>query len=94
MLIYAHSRIGIEASDRGLLSFTGAYCLSLMAFERIPERVIMLQRYYRLREIVEVAAQNIGGVMYSIAGPIQTFSIAGWGVKGRPEFLDALLGAC
>lgn len=54
----------------------------------------MLQRYYRLREIVEVASQNIGGVMYSIARPIQTFSITGWGVKGSPELFDALLGAC
>jgi hypothetical protein len=93
VLIYAHSGIGIKASDRGLLAFTRAYGFSLVALERIPERVIMLQRYYRLREIVEVAAQNIGGVMYSIAGPIQTFSIAGWGVKGSPELFDALLGA-
>jgi hypothetical protein len=94
VLIYAYSGIRIEASDRGLLSFAWAYSLGLMAFERIPEGVVVLQRYYRLREIVEVASQDIGSVMYSIAGPIQTFPIAGWGVKGSPELFDALLRAC
>lgn len=93
-LIYTHSRVGVETSDRGLLSFAGAYSLSLVAFKRIPEWIIVLQRYYRLREVVEVASQNIGGVVYSIARPIQTFSIAGWSVKGSPELFDALLGAC
>ena len=50
----------------------------------------MLQRYNRLGEVIEVAAQDIGGVMYSIAGPIQALSISRRGVKGSLELLDAL----
>lgn len=70
MLIGAHSGVWIETSHRRLLTFTGAYSLGLVAFERIPERVIMLQWYDGLREIVEIASQNVGGVVYSIPGPI------------------------
>jgi len=53
----------------------------------------MLQRYYRFGEVVEVTAQDIGGVMYSIAGPIQALSISRRGVKGSLELLDALFRA-
>ena len=70
MLIGAHSGIWIETSHRWLLAFAGAYSLGLVAFERIPERVIVLQWYDRFREVVEVASQNVGGVVYSIPGPI------------------------
>lgn len=93
VLIGAHSGVWIETSHRRLLTFAGAYSLGLMAFERIPERVIVLQWYDRFREVVEVASQNVGGVVYSIPGPVQTFSIARRGVKGSPQLFDALLGA-
>jgi len=53
----------------------------------------VLQRYYGFREVVEVAAQNIGGVMYSIAGPIQAFSISWRGVERSLELLDAFFRA-
>lgn len=56
MLIGAHSGVWIETSHRRLLAFAGAYSLGLVAFERIPERVIMLQWYDGLREVVEIAS--------------------------------------
>jgi hypothetical protein len=61
-----------------------------MTFEGLTEGIIVLQWYYRLRKVVEIATQNVRGIMYSVTAPIQALPIARWGVERRLELFDSL----
>lgn len=50
----------------------------------------MLQGNYGFRQIVEVAAQNVGGIVYGVARPVQALSVSWWSVEGELELLDPL----
>jgi hypothetical protein len=61
-----------------------------MTFERYAEGVIVLQWYYRLREVVEIATQNVGCIMYSVTAPVEALPIARWGIERSLELFDPL----
>lgn len=67
--------------------------LSLVGFEGFAEAVVELERHDGLRELIQVSAEDIGGIVDSIAGPVQTFSVAFGGVKDLLQVLDAFGGA-
>lgn len=57
------------------------------------EALVEFERNDWLGKLVEVASEDIGGIVNSVAGPIETLSISVGRVKGGLELLDALLGA-
>ena len=59
----------------------------------LPEALVELQRHNGLRQLVEVAAQDVGGVVDGVAGPVESLSEAVWGVEYLLEVLDALCRA-
>ena len=93
VLVYAHGGVWVKAANRRGLSLAGPYSLCLVALEGVSKGIVVLQGDYGLREVVEVAAQNVGGIMHRVAGPVQALSISRRGVEGRLEFLYPLLRA-
>lgn len=69
------------------------HSLSLMIPQWIAEPLIKFQRNYRLRQLVEVASENVRGIVDCISSPVQTFAIAVWAVESDLELLDALLAS-
>jgi hypothetical protein len=57
----------------------------------LAEGVVVLQWNNGLREVVEIASQDVGRIMYGVAAPVEAFPIAGWCVEGGFKFLDPLL---
>lgn len=50
---------------------------------------VKLQRNDRLGQLVQIAAQDVGGIVDGIPGPVQAFSISFGGVEDLLEILDA-----
>jgi hypothetical protein len=70
-----------------LLAF---FYLLLVDAQRIAETFVELQGYDGLGQLVQVSAKYVGGIVNSIPGPIQSFSISLGGVKDLLEILNAL----
>lgn len=65
----------------------------LVDAQGFAEALVELEGDDGFGELIEVAAEDIGGVMDGVAGPVEAFSIALGGVKDVLEILDALGGA-
>ena len=70
-----------------------ANSLCLVIPEGSSEAIIELQRYDRLRKLVEISSENIRRIMDSVAGPIEAFAIAIWRVELLAKLLDTLFRA-
>ena len=89
MLIYAYGSVRVEATYRWRLAFNGTNGLGLVVAQRLAEGVIVLQRNNGLREIVEVPAQDVRGVVHCVASPIESLAISWWGIECGLQLLDS-----
>jgi len=74
------------------LRLHGTHGLLLVIPNWASEALVKLKRDDWLRELVEVTTKDIGRIMNSVAGPIESLSVSVWRVKGGLELLDTLLG--
>lgn len=63
--------------------------LALIRRQGLTKLFVKLQRNDRLGQLVQIAAQDVGGIVDSIPGPVQAFSIPFGGVEDLLEILDA-----
>jgi len=90
MLVYAHCGVRIESTNRWILAFNGPNRFRLVIPQRLAEGVVMLQRNNGFGEVVEVATQDVGGIVHGVACPVEAFSVAWRGIKCSLELLDSL----
>lgn len=64
--------------------------LFLEMAERVPKSVVEVQRYNGLGELVKISTEDVGCVMNSVSGPVQTFAITVGRVENFLEIFDAL----
>lgn len=90
-LIRPNGTLMIEFAFARTLCFDRTHGLRLVVSKRVSKLLVKFQRNDGLRKLVEVAPEDICGVVYSKASPIQPFAISVWAVKGDLELLDPLL---
>lgn len=56
------------------------------------EAFVEFKRYDWFGELVEITSKDIGGIMNSVASPVESLSVSVRRVKGNPKLLDTLLG--
>lgn len=61
--------------------------------QRIAELFIQIQRNDGLRQIVEVASEDIGSVVYRVSVPNEALAVSIGRVENAFELFDALFGA-
>lgn len=61
-------------------------------FQRFSELLIEIQRNHRFGEVIEVATEDVGGIMNCVTVPNEAFSVPIRGVKQGLQLLDSLFG--
>lgn len=92
-MINADGSVWVEATDGRLLSIERPYSFCLVAAEGLAEGIVVLEGYYRLGQLVEVSAEDVGCIMHGVARPVQALPPLRRSVERRLELLDAFLGA-
>lgn len=59
--------------------------------QRVSKLLIQFERDYRLREVVEVATEDIGGIVNRVSIPHQPFAVPVWRVEYMFKFLYPFL---
>lgn len=65
----------------------------LVHSQGLPEAFVEVERDDGFGELVEIAAQDICGIVYGVAGPVETLAIAIGRVEYRLKVLDTLCRA-
>jgi len=80
-------------TDVGGLHVHGANGLGLVVLKRVAEAFVELERDDGFGQLVEVSAQDVGGIVDGIATPVEPLAVAIRRVKSNAQFFDALLGS-
>jgi hypothetical protein len=93
MLVVSHGIVWVEASYGRRLTFDGTNSFRLVVAQWLAEAVIVAEWNDRLRQMVEIAAQDVGSVVNCVTRPIQAFSVPRRGIECSLELFDPLLRA-
>ena len=77
----------------GLGGGDDALRLALVDAQRLAELFVKIQGHDGFGQLVEIATENVGGIVHGVTGPVQAFPVAFGGVEDLLEVLDALCGA-
>lgn len=78
--------------DFGLGGGDDALGLALIDAQWLAKLFVKIQGHDRFRQLVQIATEDVGGIVHGVTGPVQTFPVAFGGVEYFLEVLDALRG--
>jgi len=87
----SNSSILVEITNSRALCIHYANSLGLVVLQGVTEAFVEFQGDDRLGKLIEVSSQNVGGIVYGVPCPVQSFSIAIGRIERNLELLDALL---
>ena len=93
VLISTNGLVRVKGSGHRTLKIHGPHSLSLMVPQWIAEEMVEVQGNDGFRQLVEISAENVCSVVYSVAAPIQTLAISVRRIKGHLQFFDSFLRA-
>lgn len=90
LLVSEDGGVHVEIFDK--LGAIGITCgLPSGSFQRFSKLLIQFERDHRLREVVEVATEDIGGIVNCVPIPHQPLAVSVWRIEDVFEFLDPFL---
>lgn len=66
----------IKITNGRALGVHYANSLRLVVLQGVAETFVEFQRNDRLGKLVEVSSQNVGGIVYGVACPVQSLAVA------------------
>jgi hypothetical protein len=70
------SGVLVEITNSRALCIHCANSLRLVILQGIAEAFVEFQGNDRLGKLIEVSSQNVGSVVYSVTGPVQSLAVA------------------